>query len=200
MTVSNRTPVPSWSLRRTKSQAHTWSFHAGRRRTHEPSSDHRCPLFGPDYGPFLDSLGETDLVELLQGLAGGCFILEDNPEEAALAPREGGEMAARGGGQRDRDAGRVADRCGHGGGLVDGGGWRLGRSEGCLKRPWVDPGMSIGAEQLNCFCNDKAISGVRVSPFGCLRTYALPQRPAAFRSGTHPSSAFGARASSVCPS
>ncbi len=29
--------------------------------------------------------------------------------------------------------------------------------------------MALRAEQLNCFCNAKAISGVRVSPFGYLR-------------------------------
>ena len=33
--------------------------------------------------------------------------------------------------------------------------------------------MALRAEQLNCFCNDNAISGVRVSPFGYLRIVSI---------------------------
>ena len=33
--------------------------------------------------------------------------------------------------------------------------------------------MALRAEQLNCFCNDNAITGVRVSPFGYLRIVSI---------------------------
>ena len=45
---------------------------------------------------------------------------------------------------------------------------------------------------------DRVLLG-RVSPFGYLRIFALSQLPVAFRSPPRPSSALGAKASTVCP-
>ena len=55
MTVSSRTPLPPLVLICTKSYAHTWSFHSGRRRTQEPSLSHSRPLFGCFAGTFSPS-------------------------------------------------------------------------------------------------------------------------------------------------